>query len=135
MGKVPENLLQHFREYLTRLEVLADTDGSYKMEAYSFVMSALHHTLKELKESRHVSGAELLQGIRSYARDQYGPMTHTVLDHWGIHETIDFGRIVFKLVDAGFMTKTDEDSLEDFKNVYNFNEAFDQPFEWTVEDE
>lgn len=135
MGKVPEHLLQHFREYLARLEVLADTDGTYKMEAYSFVMSALHYTLKEIKETRHLTGGELLEGIRSYAREQYGPMAHTVFDHWGIHDTVDFGRIVFKLVDAGFMTKTAEDSLDDFRNVYDFNEAFNKSFEWTVENE
>ncbi len=135
MGKIPEKLLNSFKEYLCRLENIADSDGAYSLEAYSFVMSALHFTLKELEESRHLTGGELLRGIKTYAAEQYGPMAHMVFNHWGVHDTLDFGKVVFKLVDAGFMTKTDEDSLDDFRDVYNFKEAFDQPLQRFFDDE
>lgn len=135
MGKVSENLVESFCEYFNRLEMLVEKDADYKLEAYSFVMSALHHTLKKFKESRHVTGRELLEGIRSYALRQYGPMARTVINYWGIHSTVDFGKVVFRLVDAGFMTKTEEDSLNDFFEVYNFDEAFKQPLGLPFKDE
>ena len=36
--------------------------------------------------------------------------------------------MVFNLIEAGIFGKTEEDSLEDFKNVYDFEEAFVKPF-------
>ena len=73
---------------------------------------------------RHITGQEFCDGIRRYAIDQYGPLARTVLEYWGIHETLDFGKIVFALVDIGLMRKTEEDSLDDFKGVYDFKTAF-----------
>lgn len=32
--------------------------------------------------------------------------------------------MVYLLVDNGFMQKTDEDSLDDFRSVYEFEQAF-----------
>ena len=75
--------------------------------------------------SRHITGQELSDGIRTYAREQFGPMTHDVLQHWGLKETLDFGNIVYNLIEAGMMSKTDDDRVEDFQNVYSFAEAFD----------
>ena len=76
------------------------------------------------QDPRHITGQEFCEGVRKYAIDQFGPMAGTVLEHWGIHETLDFGQIVFALVDIGLMRKTEEDSLNDFKNVYDFKKAF-----------
>lgn len=87
-------------------------------------MAALHFTMRKIKPPRHVSGQELCEGIRKYAIDQFGPLARTVLEHWGIDATVDFGQIVFALVSIGLMRKTDEDSLEDFKAVYEFKDAF-----------
>jgi uncharacterized repeat protein (TIGR04138 family) len=36
--------------------------------------------------------------------------------------------MVFNLIGAGIFGKTDEDSMEDFKSVYDFDEAFVKPF-------
>ena len=71
-----------------------------------------------------MSGRELLEGIREYALKTYGPMARTVLEFWGIHKTGDFGNIVFNMIAAKLFSKTENDTLEDFKDVYEFESAF-----------
>ncbi len=66
------------------------------------------------------------------ALDRYGPMARTVLEHWGIHTTEDIGDIVFAMVDFGILTKQDEDRREDFRDVFDFAEAFEQDYPWTA---
>lgn len=78
-------------------------------------------------ESHHVSGQQLCEGLRDYALQQYGRLALMVLHHWGVRETADFGRIVFAMVEAGLMRKTDEDSIDDFNRVFDFQEAFAPP--------
>jgi len=122
------------KAYLRLLEDLAERDHRYRLEAYNFVMAALNHTVDKLKKPRHVSGGELLGGIKEYAMLQFGPMAKSVLDHWGITKTEDFGHIVFNLVDAGLLRKTEEDSIEDFKNGYDFSHAFESEYTYQIED-
>jgi uncharacterized repeat protein (TIGR04138 family) len=119
--------------FLEKIEKIIAGDGQYKFEAYSFVMAALHYTVSKLDKPRHVTGEELLGGVRRYALEQFGPMTRTVLNYWGICETVDFGRIVFALVDAGILRKQPQDKIEDFRDVFRFEEAFDEGYR--IEDE
>lgn len=110
------------------LDRIIERDARYEADAYLFVRDALNHTVKQLDKPRHVSGQELLEGIRKYALGQFGPVTRRVLNEWGIHECIDFGEIVFNLIQEGLLGKTDEDSVEDFRDGYDFSEAFDLPY-------
>ncbi|MGN6643010.1 MAG: Minf_1886 family protein [Verrucomicrobiota bacterium] len=115
------------------IELILIKDQRYDRDAYVFVREALDHTQKAIiKENRgqlrHVSGQELLGGIRDYALEQFGPMAITVLEEWGIRECADFGEIVFNMVEASVLAKTEEDSREDFQGGYNFEEAFRDPF-------
>jgi uncharacterized repeat protein (TIGR04138 family) len=111
------------------LNRLIREDPRYPAEAYCFVQEGLAFTVKHLKDGpRHVSGPELLCGLRDYALQEMGPMALRVLREWGIHECLDFGHIVFNLVDSGLLGKTDEDSLCDFEDGYDFDEAFRLPF-------
>jgi uncharacterized repeat protein (TIGR04138 family) len=110
------------------LEAILRRDARYKAESYFFVRDALDHTVRQLEKPRHVSGKELLNGMRVYALDEFGPFARRVLAEWGINECVDFGNIVFNLVNEGLLGKTDEDSIEDFLDGYDFNEAFIQPF-------
>lgn len=108
-------------------------DGRYDKAAYHFVRQALDHTLKKVapdpnRPGRHVTGKELLAGIREYSLEQFGPMAYTILEHWGIRRTEDFGAIVFNMVEYGVLSKTDQDSPEDFRDGYDFREAFLSPF-------
>jgi uncharacterized repeat protein (TIGR04138 family) len=103
-------------------------DDRFSEEAYIFVREALDYTVRKLEKPRHVSGRELLEGIREYTLSEFGPVAKRVLSEWGITECIDFGHIVFNLVNEGLLGKTDEDSIEDFMGGYDFSEAFTQPF-------
>jgi uncharacterized repeat protein (TIGR04138 family) len=115
------------------LETILKNDSRYQRGAYIFIRESLDHTQKLLgrsgrEEVHHVSGQELLEGIRAYALEQYGPMTLTVLSEWGVRHCEDFGELVFNMVEASILSKTDRDSREDFKNGYDFFEAFRRPF-------
>ena len=107
-------------------------DNRYDREAYLLLYEALEHTQKTLnstgRRSRHVSGQELLEGIRSYLVEHYGCMTLTLLQQWGIRSTEDFGEIVFNLVENNLLSKTDKDTREDFKGGYDFDEVFRRPW-------
>lgn len=115
------------------LDSIIAADSRYHRDGYVFLRDALDFTTKQQKKIkgttvRHVTGPELLDGVRQYALKEFGPMVMTVFDSWGIHSCEDFGHMVFNLIDAGIFGKTDRDSIEDFKNVYDFEEAFVQPF-------
>tara|TARA_B100002019_G_scaffold286660_1_gene297473 strand:+ start:585 stop:998 length:414 start_codon:yes stop_codon:yes gene_type:complete len=108
-------------------------DNRFGKGAYYFIREALDHTLKSMEKSNqgksgHVSGNELLEGIREYALERFGPMTLTLMDHWNIRKCRDFGEIVFNLVEHGILGRTENDSLEDFECGYDFKQAFADPF-------
>lgn len=111
-------------EMLKIITRLAERDRRYRKEAYLFVLAGLEFTVEKLPEVRHLSGQELAQGIADYARAQYGYMAQTVLEYWGIKQTLDFGEIVFNLIQEGLMRKAEEDHKEDFDGVYEFNAEF-----------
>ncbi len=108
-------------------------DPKYAYEAYEFLFGALHHTQKllgrpprpdeEESPENHVSGRQLLDGIRDLALREFGMMARTVFAQWGIHRTDDFGEIVFNLVEGGLMSRTAEDSREDFRDVFDLDDA------------
>jgi uncharacterized repeat protein (TIGR04138 family) len=87
-------------------------------------MDALSYTQKRLKEPRHITGEELLKGIKNLLMKEFGPMTMTVLKYWGIQTTEDFGNIVFNLVENKVLSKTHEDNIEEFKDVFDFEDVF-----------
>ena len=96
----------------------------YEEGAYLFVLSALNYVLERLAQPRHISGPELAEGVRDLAIERFGPMARTVLEHWGIERTADVGEIVFALVETGVLIKQDEDTVEDFADVFDFDDAF-----------
>jgi uncharacterized repeat protein (TIGR04138 family) len=115
------------------VEQICGKDPRFAVDAYHFVQEGLNHTLKSLKRGgqhahRHVSGQELLHGIREFALKEYGPMSKAVLNEWGLKTTDDIGQIVFNLVNASVLGKNDTDSPNDFKNVFTFDDAFVKPF-------
>jgi uncharacterized repeat protein (TIGR04138 family) len=109
-----------------RIRAIVKRDPTYRVEAYCYVFEALDHTLRSLEKPRHVTGQELCNGIRDLAIERFGPLARTVFNHWGITKTEDFGRIVFNLIGAELMGKTDTDSIDDFKDVYDFEDVFDK---------
>ncbi|MDA0285196.1 MAG: hypothetical protein O3B13_16445 [Planctomycetota bacterium] len=114
----------------------------YHPDAYRFVDQALRFTQRQLgrtaeaieqereldEESAHISGPELLDGVRELAVQEFGLLAIPVLRYWGIRTTDDFGRIVFDFIERGAMRKTDRDQLTDFYDVYDFEEVFDRSY-------
>lgn len=117
--------MEDMAELLANIETIASRCGDYSPQAYLFVLESLEMVLARLEERRHVSGAALLEGIKDLAKDRYGPMAKDVLNSWEVHTTLDFGRIVFHLVEAGLLSKTPEDSLSDFIDKYDFTQEFE----------
>src|SRR5437667_7286732 len=123
----------HTVNFEQTLEKMLQRDSRYNRNAYLFVREALDFTQKTVEkkakdEVRHVSGQELLAGIRKYALEQFGPMAQMVFNEWGIQTCEDFGELVFNMVECSLLAKTTDDSREDFKNGYDFFEAFRRPF-------
>src|SRR3989442_11702428 len=123
----------HAVNFEETLEKMVQRDCRYARNAYLFVREALDYTQKMVEKKakdqvRHVSGQELLAGIRNYALDQFGPMTQMVFSEWGIRTCEDFGELVFNMIENNLLAKTTQDSREDFKNGYDFFEAFRRPF-------
>jgi len=114
-------------ELLRKIADIAEKDGRYRKEAFIFILAALEYTLSQLSERRHLNGQEFSRGIAEYAREQYGYLARTVLAHWGISSTRDYGEIVYLLIGIGLMSKTDEDTIDDFYDVYDFEKEFDWP--------
>ncbi len=107
---------------------IIEQDPRYKEDAYEFVLESLSFTQKKFKRPKHISGRELLEGIKVLLMDKFGPMTLTVLEHWGIQSTEDFGNIVFNLVNNKVLSKTDEDHIDHFRNVYDFENVFNKGY-------
>lgn len=128
--------LRFAQERLEMGEPYQPTDGSGQSdEEPSEEFDQLDDLLEDDAEvERHVSGQELCEAIRLFALEQYGLVAKSVLAHWGVHSTADFGELVFNLIDIGKMRKTEHDRREDFDNVYDFDEAFRQGFEITMPD-
>jgi len=115
------------------LEQILSRDTRYHRDAYWFLRDALDYTHKMLgntqKEGiRHVTGGQLLDGIRAHAAEQFGPMAMTVFAHWGVRNCEDWGEIVFIMIEHNVLQKNEQDSRDDFKGGYDFFETFRRPF-------
>jgi uncharacterized repeat protein (TIGR04138 family) len=115
------------------VRAIRERDKRFDGDAYLFLKESLDFTLSELRseesiEHRHVSGPELLEGLREFSLREFGPMAATVLENWGIRSCEDIGEMVFQLINAGAFGKSEEDMPEDFSGVYDFDEAFREPF-------
>jgi uncharacterized repeat protein (TIGR04138 family) len=119
-----------------RLLKAASADKRFPVEAYDFLCQSLLFTQEALSRvpapnlrpedaaDKHVSGMELLEGVRRFALDQFGPMAYIVFRQWGIKNTGDIGKMVYHLIDSGLWFRSDEDKLEDFHNRFDFERAF-----------
>lgn len=108
---------------------LAVKRGRYSPEAYYFTLDALNMSVGFLSVRRHLSGPELLKGVVYLASERYRSDAMNILDDWGISVTGDFGNIVHDLIEIGILSKTDDDRLEDFEDVFNLDEAISEE-EW-----
>ena len=119
-------------DFAEAVDRLTEINPRYHRDAFFFLREALDHTVKmrkrQLGEGGHVNGAQLCEGIRQLAIKQFGPMVPTVFTYWGVERTDDFGEMVWQMIELGVFGKTDSDSREDFNGVFDFREAFVEPF-------
>ncbi|HUX01565.1 MAG TPA: Minf_1886 family protein, partial [Phycisphaerae bacterium] len=101
-------------------------DRRYSRDAYVFVSESLGYTVQKLGRKGHVAGRELCEGLRDHALEQFGRMARVVLESWGVRSSEDIGNLVFNMVEAGLLRKTEEDRREDFRGVLDFEEAFER---------
>ncbi len=113
-----------------RLRKLALGDGRYSPEAFRFLLEGLEYSIQSAGKGhlqggeRHVSGNEVLNGLVEYARRSFGPLAGQVWRTWGLTETLDWGRIVFLLVEAEMLSRQDSDTIEDFQSELDFEQEF-----------
>ncbi len=121
---------QDVLEPIEQFEALLRKHHRYQPEAYSFVFDALQWTLTNIvccdgeTENKHVSGRDLLEGIRQFAIERFGPLASMVFYQWGVAQPEDWGEIVFHLIDHDLLGKQESDRKEDFKAEYKFQDVF-----------
>ena len=108
--------------------------NTYHPNAFKFVYSALKFTQEQLGRDRrseisgHISGPELLDGLRKLALQHFGMLSIAVFKSWGVTSTDDFGHIVFEMIDSGEMRRTPHDHLADFFGIYDFDKVFREDY-------
>jgi len=109
---------------------VATTDGRFSVEAFRFLFESLDDAVKLAGKvgaegpERHVSGQDVLRGLRVHSQRVFGPLAAEVWRSWGVHSSLDWGRIVFLLVDTGLLARRDEDTIDDFRKGFDFDRAF-----------
>ena len=121
------------QEFYNILEIICEKDSRYRQDSYEFVMEALAYSQKKFRRVKHVSGTELLEGMKELLLNKYGPMALLVLHHWGVRNTEDFGRIVFNLVENKVLSKSEDDDIRIFRGGYDFQEVFSQGYRRDLE--
>lgn len=135
---------------LVPLAKLLVEDPRYKFEAYQFVGAGLEYAQDVLgmgkprrgrprrgenRPQRHITGQELCWALRELAHKQYGRMAKLVLASFGIHATRDIGAVVFNLIRIGKMSQSEGDRIEDFDDVFDFEQALVVEYIITKEEE
>jgi uncharacterized repeat protein (TIGR04138 family) len=116
------------------MDRLRERHPGYHEASYLFVLAALQFTIERVGEPRHISGRELCEGARDLALARWGPLARSVLDYWGIRSTRDLGELVFALIECGVLVRREEDSMEDFEGLFDFEESFDKHYPWAAPD-
>ena len=112
------------RDLYEKIEELAERSGVYHAKAFLFVLSAIEHARRSLKIEGHIRGQDLCEAARELAINDYGPAAKMVLNGWGIESTLDIGKLVFLMVEEGILSKTEDDSFDDFRDGFDFETEF-----------
>lgn len=81
--------------YHPKIHEIIKKDPRFPYEAYEFLFQALAYTQKMLgkikppdgeepAKEHHVSGRQLIEGIRKFALEEFGLMARCVFNQWGI---------------------------------------------------
>ena len=120
--------MRHDSQKWSEVDAAAAADGRYEKYAWRFVLSGVESTVDMMRADGHISGEDLLEGLKVIATRQFGPMAKEVLNHWGVYTTRDLGNIVFGLIGAGLLLGSEKDSIEDFDDVFDFRRVFEEDY-------
>lgn len=116
-------------DYRNRIDTIVDTDKRYHRESYSFIVMALNYAVLVLFKTKEISASEMLEGIKHYGLEKFGPMTRAVLEYWGVYSCSDFALIIYNLIDKGVVVGDKESILEDFeKYSFDFKDSLEKPY-------
>lgn len=135
---MPDPEIHSLEEFARQRRALYDAAArgpQYDVEAYMLVCDAVGHTCRRLQKRRHISGPELLDGLVDLAHERFGYLADLVLENWGVTRTDDVGQIVFHLVEVGLLSKRDDDSQDDFHNVFDLRHTLRERHTIALEDE
>ena len=124
----PGVIMAETRNYMRQIEAIAEANGSFRPEAYLFVLEALEKAMSDRGKRGHVTGEILLESIKLLGQDRYGVMATDVFAAWGVRSTLDFGRAVFHLISGGILSRRNEDSLRDFIDKFDFRQVFEEEY-------
>lgn len=116
------------------LDQIAAQDGRYDARALKFVYEGLGATIDKLRQQadddtpRHITGQQLAYGLAELAKQRWGRLAAMVLNYWGVKTTRDFGEIVYLMISHHWMTSQETDRIEDFDNVYDFTDMFENQY-------
>jgi uncharacterized repeat protein (TIGR04138 family) len=108
---------------------LARASGGYDASAFLFIGEGLRHAARRSgkdtasDDARHLSAAELVEGVLDLAADRFGLMADLVLRSWGLTRSEDIGRVTFLLIEHGIFSKQPTDRLDDFAGGPEFSAA------------
>ena len=121
---------------------LVRDDPRYPVEAYEFVCDAVAFTQEMLGRDPHeddppdadyhVCGEELARGACEMAVCEFGMMAPVVFRQWNIRATDDIGNLVFNLIRAGRLSRSDRDDPADFHDLFDVDKALADGFELTL---
>ncbi len=120
-------------KFTNTVEKIVDQDPRFSEEAYAFISDAVLYTTHKVESDstmhkHHITGKELLNGIKDFAMQQFGPIAPAVLRHWGLNDSMAIGHVVFNMVNNQLLGKSQEDTIDDFKNGFDFDMEFSKPF-------
>ncbi len=120
------------------IEEIAKLDGRYSLRAFQFVHEGLGFSVKKYYGSEaedsgphHITGKQLCLGLAEFAAEKWGRMAKVTLNQLGIKSTQDFGNIVYLMVEHKWMHARPEDTIEEFGDVYNFEEVFEKNYQFS----
>ena len=120
------------------IEQIASEDGRYGRGALQFVFEGLGKTIEKIRQDtaeqdeRHISGDKLAIGLGDIAQERWGRLAKVVLNEWGLYNTRDFGEIVYLMIANEWMRAQEDDEIEDFDDVFDFETRFVKSFQFDL---
>lgn len=113
------------------VELAIARDPRYQPEAYAFVRDALHVAATKFRgdsDDQHVSGQELLEGVREHALREFGPMAWFLLQEWGLSRGENVGCIVYNLIECEYFWQERGRQDRGLRGRLRLEETFTRPF-------